>query len=201
MHPADVAKLSELAKSLYQHRLVGSMDDAYEMAKKMMFTEHPGEKMSATTSPKEAREAMPQAAQMVSSVPQAPQKPAPTSVSPAQPTNARLEPQPSPTAQTAHHDRTPRLTELEEEVHGAKLSEERTEHTMEHLGNEIKSLKEQLEANTKEFEEIKECMKDIEELAKQGKEAKKKEEAGIKIAQIADKPMTEFDDKLELGEK
>ncbi len=203
MHPADVGKLSELAKSLYQHRLVGSMDDAFEMAKKMMLTDHPGENMSA---------------KVTHSVPEPvgeSQNPLPGLEVPL--TDEDLEPSPSDAVSTEsvvlEHDEplVPQnsgsqnkdppvtLSELKHEVKEAVSHEESTEKTMERLGNEIKSLKEQLVESTKEFDEIKEYLKDIEDLAKQGKEAKKKEEVGVKIAETAEKPVTEFDDKLEIS--
>ena len=188
MHPADVGKLSELAKSLYQHRLAGSMDDAFEMAKKMMLTDHPGEQMSAKAPASESSESA-----LAENTLQG-------SADPGLSFEAAV---PVLESSDGHDqealDPPATLTELKADMHEAQGNQETTEKTMERLGNEIKSLKEQLAESTKEFDEIKEYLKDIEDLAKQGKEAKKKEETGVKIAEIADKPVTEFDDKLELS--
>lgn len=159
----EAGKISELAKSLYEHRLAASMEEAVEMAEKMISSEHPGESkgvehLTRKEQQHEERKKL----------------------------EVTLDGEPAPTPD-----------ELEAEIEALKLSEEGSEKAFTELKEQVKELHEQLEENMKEFEEVKTYLKDIESVA-DNEEVERKEEAGIKAAEIADKPMTDIDDKLEL---
>lgn len=227
----EVSKISELAKSLYQHRLVGSMEEAAKLAEQMIGQDKSGEKMSAQSAEKEIpADEDDDYPEIVPPEVNAPlesdaletdslksnsldsdtldQVEGPEQLKEertAQPealadewldTEEEEETVSEETAPTKPADISP--IDLSEELEGVKLTTEGAEHVLEDLGKEVKSLKEQLEANTKEFEEIREYLKDIEAIAANSKEAKKKEQAGLKTSEIADKPATEIDGKLDL---
>ncbi len=267
----EVSKISELAKSLYQHRLVGSMEEAAKLAEQMIGQDKSGEKMSAQSAEKEipvndqASDNSDDYPEIVS--PDAPlesydtapletdststpsdsdsldnspndvnadsgstplnddsleqseeperHKEESVATSEQEPADEWLE-SPETITEEENEEELEDVSEetegqkskipvqdvspidLSEELEGVKLTTEGAEHVLEDLGKEVKSLKEQLEANTKEFEEIKEYLKDIEAIAENSKDARKKEQAGLKTSEIADKPATEIDGKLDL---
>ncbi|MFQ5620299.1 MAG: hypothetical protein ACE5FT_00475 [Candidatus Nanoarchaeia archaeon] len=251
MDADEASRLSELARSLYEHRLAGSMEDALEMAKRMIqpdsgvkkSTEGMTNKMQRWQDHKserpvglepsdnvgealvfeipEPRKVVFEGAKPETELVNMEPKPEPKVEKVEEVVIPPSKPEPKPSAgdlvgnelpvetlsveekmkvlgealtkREVENEEVETPVDMDSEVQNIKLTHEGNEEKLKELTQDVDDFKKDLESNSNELDEIQKYLEDIEKMVGGSGDVIKKEEAGVKSAEIADKPATEHE--------